>query len=59
MDHRFEIIEQRLTALDHKLDQRIGALEEKFDHKLDQRFGWLVGIQLTTLVAITAALLAR
>ena len=66
MDRRFEAIELRLTALDQKLDQRIVALDQKLDQrvaaldqKLDQRFAWLLGVQITTLIAIVAALLAR
>lgn len=55
IDRRFETIERRLAGLDQKLDRGLAEIE----HKLDRRFGWLVGIQLTTLVAIVAALLAR
>lgn len=55
IDRRFATIEERLTGLDQKIDRGLSALEQK----LDQRFAWLVGIQLTTLVAIIAALLAR
>ena len=54
MDRRFELVEHRLTALDLKLDQATATL----NHKLDQRFGWLVGIQVTTLLAIVAAMAA-
>ena len=48
-------LDQRIVALDQKLDQRVAAL----DQKLDQRFAWLLGVQITTLIAIVAALLAR
>ena len=55
MDRRFESLEQRMDRRFQVIDQRLTLL----DQKLDQRFAWLVGIQLTTLVAIVAALLAR
>ena len=55
IDRRFERIELQLAGLDQKLDQRVAAL----DQKLDQRFAWLMGVQITTLIAIVAALLAR
>jgi hypothetical protein len=38
------------------------VIERRFvvlDAKLDNRFLWLVGIQMTTLVAIVAAVVAR
>ena len=55
VDRRFETIEYRLTALDQKLDRRVDGL----DQKMSRHFMWLVGIQLTTLAAIIAALVAR
>ena len=51
-------IDRRFESIDRKLDERFGAVDKKFD-ALDQKFAWLVGIQLTTLVAMVAALLAR
>ena len=44
MDRRFDRLEQRLDAL---------------DERMVKGFAWLVGIQLTTLAAIVAALIAR
>lgn len=59
LDRRFEVLErtvdERLTALDRKLDARTDAL----DAKLAGQFLWLVGVQVTTFVAIVAAVLAR
>ena len=58
-------LEERFALLDQKLDQRFASVDQRFaaiDQRfaaIDQRFGWLVGIQLTTLVAIVAAVLAR
>ena len=58
MDRRFELLEQRFAAIDQRfvgLDQRIDNL----DAKVSRQFMWLVGIQMTTLAAIVAALVAR
>jgi uncharacterized coiled-coil protein SlyX len=58
LDRRFELLEQRFAAIDLRfaaIDQRIDNL----DTTISRRFMWLVGIQVTTLVAIVAALLAR
>jgi hypothetical protein len=52
---RFGVIEARLTALDEKLDRKIDSLDQKFDRK----FTWLAGLQVTTLITIAAALLAK
>ena len=43
IDHRFETVDRRLDAL---------------DDKVSRQFVWLVGMQLTTLVAIVGALVA-
>lgn len=55
LDRRFESLERRVDGLDQKLDQRTAAL----DDKISRQFTWIVGIQVTTLVAIVASLLAR
>jgi uncharacterized coiled-coil protein SlyX len=59
LDRRVESLEDRLDrrieALDDKLDRRCESLEDK----MSRQFSWLVGIQVTTLVAIVGALLAR
>ncbi|HET9268932.1 MAG TPA: hypothetical protein VFO31_12240 [Vicinamibacterales bacterium] len=51
VDRRFDIIDRRFEAV----DRRVGGL----DDKMSRQFVWLVGIQVTTLVAIVGALLAR
>jgi len=51
MDRRFELIEQRFVGIDQRIDN--------LDAKVSRQFMWLVGIQVTTLVAIVAALVAR
>jgi len=58
MDARFEAGDRRFEAVDRRfdtVDRRIDAL----DDKVSRQFVWLVGLQVTTLVAIVGALLAR
>lgn len=69
-DRRFGALEdkfdRRFGELEDKFDRRLGALEDKSDRraesledKMSRQFAWLVGIQVTTLVAIVGALLSR
>jgi len=51
VDVRFEAVDRRFDAVDRRLDS--------LDGKVSRQFVWLVGIQVTTLVAIVTALLAR
>jgi hypothetical protein len=58
MDARFEAIDRRFEAIDRRFD----AVDQRFvalDAKVSRQFAWVVGIQVTTLVAITAVFLAR
>jgi hypothetical protein len=58
IDRRFDIVDRRFEAVDRRfegVDRRIDNL----DDKISRQFIWLVGIQVTTLVAIVGALLAR
>ena len=58
MDSRFEAVDRRFEAVDRRfdtVDRRIDGL----DDKVSRHFVWLVGIQVTILVAIVGALLAR
>ncbi len=58
IDQRFETFDRRFEAIDRRfetMDRRI----ESLDDKVSRQFVWLVGAQLTTLVAIVGALLAR
>ena len=55
IDRRFENIERRIDTVDAGLSRRMDAL----DDKVSRQFVWLVGVQVTTLVAIVGALLAR
>ena len=54
-DARLDTIDRRIDGLEDKLGRRIEGLEDK----MSRQFSWLVGIQVTTLVAIVGALLAR
>ena len=61
-DHILTQIEIRFDRLERLLDTRFDQLDrcfESLDNKLSRHFTWLVGLQLTTLVAIMGALLTR
>jgi uncharacterized coiled-coil protein SlyX len=51
MDARFEAVDRRFDTVDRCVDA--------LDTKVSRQFVWLVGVQVTTLVAIVAASLAR
>ena len=51
MGARFEAVDRRFDTVDRRID--------RLDDKVSRQFVWLVGIHLTTLVAIVGALLAR
>ena len=51
VDVRFEAVDRRFDTVDRRIDA--------LDSKVSQYFAWMVGLQVTTLVAIVAALLAR
>jgi hypothetical protein len=72
MDVRFEGVDRRFDAIDRRfeaVDRRFEAVERRFDtvdrridaldDKVSRQFVWLVGLQVTTLVAIVGALVAR
>ena len=49
-------VDGHVLALDQKVDARIGALDQKVD-KMSRQFTWLVGIQITLLIAVIGSLL--
>jgi len=52
----------RIDALDQRMESRFDAVDRRFetmDDRMSRQFVWLVGIQVTTLVAIVGALLTR
>ena len=55
VDVRFDTLDRRFDALDDKTSRQIHAL----DHKVSSQFMWIVGIQVTTLVALVVALISR
>jgi len=40
-------------------EQRVDARFDTLDERVSRQFMWLVGIQVTTLVAVVAALISR
>jgi uncharacterized coiled-coil protein SlyX len=58
MDRRFHAVDLRFESVERRfenVERRLDSLEDK----MSRHFVWLVGIQVTTLVAIVAALVAR
>jgi hypothetical protein len=55
MEARFDSFEQRVDARLAGMDRRIDGIEDK----MSRQFVWTVGVQVTTFVAIVAALLSR
>ena len=51
MDARFESVDRRFDTVDRRIDA--------FDAKVSNLFVWMVGLHVTTLIAIIGALLAR
>lgn len=48
VDHHFEAVDRRFEGLERRLDG--------LDEKMTRYFVWLVGMQVTTLAAVVAAL---
>lgn len=55
IDRRFEAIDRRFEALDLKIDRNA----ERLEIRMSRQFNWLVGIQVTVLLAVVTALIAR
>ena len=53
MERRFEAIDRRFDAI----DRRFEAIDRRFE-TIDRRFLWLVGFQMTTLIAVIGAIAA-
>jgi len=51
VDTRFEGVDRRFDTVDRRIDA--------LDDKVSRQFVWLVGLQVTALLAIVGALLAR
>lgn len=51
-----------IRHLEQRVDVRFDAVDRRFDaldHKVSSQFMWIVGIQVTTLVALVVALISR
>jgi uncharacterized protein Yka (UPF0111/DUF47 family) len=51
LNRRVDRIEQRIDRVEHRIDG--------LDDKMSRQFLWLVGIQVTTLIAVVGAVLSR
>ncbi len=51
MERRFEAVDRRFDAVDRRFD--------RVEDRMSRQFMWLVGIQITTLTAVVAALFSR
>lgn len=54
VDRFREELATRIDALDQKVDRRLAAL----DQKMSRQFLWILGIQVTVLIAVVGALVA-
>ena len=54
MDQRFEAIEQRFDRMEQSVDKRL----DRLDQQMSRQFFWVVGIQITTVLAMTGAIAA-
>ena len=54
MNRRFEQIDRRFEVF----DQRLEALDAKLDAKMSRHFVWIVGIQITSLIAMAGGFAA-
>ena len=57
MERRFEAVDRRFDAIDRRfeaVDRRFEAVERN----MSSQFRWIVGIQMTTLIAIVGAIAA-
>jgi hypothetical protein len=62
VDARFDAVDRRFDALERKFEafrDRSDARFDALDDKISRQFLWIVGIQITTLVAVVGAVLSR
>jgi hypothetical protein len=63
IDRRFESIDKRFETIDKRfeaIDKRFEAINRPFeaiDQKFSKYFLWIIGIQVSTLLAVIATLL--
>ena len=61
MDRRFEAIDQRLEVMERRFDrieQRVDQRLDRLDQQMSRQFFWVVGIQITTVLAMAGAIAA-
>ena len=54
-------LEERLNALDQKVDRRFDELSNRIssvEQKVDSQFKWLIGLYITTIITVVGALLS-
>ena len=59
---RIDDVRDAVTNLETRMDRRFDAVDRRFDAldgKMDRQFRWLVGMQVTMLLAIVATLATR
>ena len=67
IEQRFIAVDQRFTALEQRMDARFAQIDARFvqvdarfdrlEDKMSRQFLWIVGIQVTTLIAIVGSLI--
>jgi chaperonin cofactor prefoldin len=63
IDNRFEAIDRRFEAIDNRfeaIDRRFEAIDRRFeaiDQKFSKYFLWIIGIQVSVLLAVIASML--
>ena len=61
IDRRFEAVDQRFEAMERRFDrmeQRVEQRLDRLDQQMSRQFFWVVGIQITTVLAMTGAIAA-
>ena len=62
---RLSAVETAIARLEQRIDTRFDAVDRRFDavergfDAVDRRFVWIIGIQMTTLIAMLGAMLSR
>ena len=62
LSQRLSSVEGAVRHLEQRMDARFEAVDRRFDTldgRMSRQFMWLVGIQITTLVAVVVALISR
>lgn len=59
LDQKVDGLHQELSDRIDALDQKVDRFREALDQKLTRYFTWTVGLQVTVLLAVVGALLAR